>query len=379
MLEMRGTGSKRRANRKGTKRDDIQPQPPPHLPASSQLQKCSREGGVPRSYSQSQHLVLFDHAAPTFPDNSEGKGRGGNIGDMIVALSRGARGNFIQIEQSPCSRVVEIWEDGLKPLLGPTGSGKSSFVEAVASNPSLGLSSDKLEGFTQSVSIYRIINVYTEVSQLLPIYLVDVPGNLIYFCILYHTPINNPRLPGSQRQVLRTFEALTGRQSAGNITVISTMWDLIWNDNTRRRAEGNFSQLRNEIWKDYIARGAEIVKFHNTQDQFSIQESVHLPLQETPFASHIYTDLQTRISNLQTQQANIQSELQMATVEQLDKLEAILIVQLKEVQRLITKFEDELYTLGTPAAQSSRLAGSFPRATKRAKGWGKLSKHRASD
>ncbi|KAF9039774.1 hypothetical protein BJ165DRAFT_1530808 [Panaeolus papilionaceus] len=356
-------------------------------------------------------------------------------------------------------------------LLGPTGSGKSSFIEAVASDPSLGLSSNKLEGFTQCVSIYRIINAVMLSGY--PIYLVDVPGfadskisamgivsmlkdmiqtkHLDGFRILYHTPINNPRFPGSQRQVLQTFEALTGPKAAGNITVISTMWDSIWNENTRRRAEGNFSQLRKDIWKDYIAQGAEIVKFHNTQESaltilddahnrhsavdFTIQDLIHLPLQCTPFASHIYNDLQTRIHDLQMQQANIQSELHMAIEQSDEKLEAILIVQLKEVQMLFTKFEEELHELGTPpdhlvtlepvpSAENSTSpmpgplltpgsttstqeplalapgvvtpagselvtltpdskspkGGIFTRATNRVKGWGsKLSKHRASE
>ncbi|KAF9034903.1 hypothetical protein BJ165DRAFT_1533919 [Panaeolus papilionaceus] len=358
-------------------------------------------------------------------------------------------------------------------LLGPTGSGKSSFIEAVASDPSLGLSSDKLEGFTQSVSIYRIINAVTSLGY--PIHLVDVPGfadtkisamsivsmlkdmlqtnpNLYGFRILYHTPINNPRLPGSQRQVLQTFEALTGPQSAGNITVVSTMWDSIWNENTRRRAEGNFSQLRDEIWKNYITEGADIVKFHNTQESaltilddayqygiwdgpLNIQNSIHLPLRETSLGSHIYNDLQTRISNLQVQQANIQLELQMATELSDEKLRAILIAQLAEVQILFTKFEEELHKFGsppdppvilepvpptensaapmpgpltapgsttstpeplalapgvvTPAVSElvtstpdskSPKGGIFTRATNRVKGWGnKLSKHRVSD
>ncbi|KAF9039820.1 hypothetical protein BJ165DRAFT_341073 [Panaeolus papilionaceus] len=274
-------------------------------------------------------------------------------------------------------------------LLGPTGSGKSRFIEAVASNSSLGLSSDKLEGFTQTVSIYRIINAVTASRS--PIYLVDIPGfadskisamsivsmlkgmiqtnpNFYFFRILYHTPINNPRLPGSQRKVLHTFEALTGPLSAGKITIISTMWDLIWNENTRRRAEGNFSQLRNEIWKDYIARGADIVKFHNTPEsaltilddackrgsfiEFSIRTSIHLPLRETRFASYMYDDLQTRIRDLELRQASIQSELQMTTAGQsAEELKTILGVQLKEVQTLITKFEEELRELGTPADQ----------------------------
>ncbi|KAF9034844.1 hypothetical protein BJ165DRAFT_666679 [Panaeolus papilionaceus] len=282
-------------------------------------------------------------------------------------------------------------------LLGPTGSGKSSFVEAIASNPSLGLSSDKLEGFTQSVSIYQVINA---VPYNHPLYLVDVPGfadskisamsvvsmikdmiqtspNLLVFNILYHTPINNPRLPGSQRQVLRTFEALTGSGSAKNITVVSTMWDSICNENSKRRAERNFSQLRGEIWVDYIARGANIVKFYNTPESaftildsaydrsgwygaFNIHNSINLPLQVTSFAPHIHRDLQTRIQELQMQQANIQLELQTVT-EQLDEeLKAILVSQLKEVQTLITKFEEELSELGTPADRLAALGPALP-------------------
>ncbi|KAF9034868.1 hypothetical protein BJ165DRAFT_1533894 [Panaeolus papilionaceus] len=318
-------------------------------------------------------------------------------------------------------------------LLGPTGSGKSSFIEAVTSNPSLGLSSDKLEGFTQCVSIYRTINA---VAYGAPIYLVDVPGfadskisamsivsmlkdmlqtnpGLIRFRILYHTPINNPRLPGSQRRVLRTFEALTGPESARNVIVVSTMWDSIWTENGRRRAEGNFTQLWEEIWKDYIAHGAKIVKFHNTPEsaltilddafhrgtvitKFSVQQSIHRPIRESPFASHIYDDLQTRIQDLQMQQANIQLELQMATEPPDEKLEAILIVQLEEVQMLCTKFEEELHKFGPPpdppvtlepappisdpAALTPRPGGIFTRAINGVKRWGnKLFKHRASN
>ncbi|KAF9034846.1 hypothetical protein BJ165DRAFT_666907 [Panaeolus papilionaceus] len=336
-------------------------------------------------------------------------------------------------------RVSKLGMDGVGDyavfvLLGPTGSGKSSFIEAVTSNPSLGLSSDKLEGFTQSVSIYRIINVVSQYGS--AIYLVDVPGfadsrisamsivsmlkdmiqanpTLSHFQILYHTPINNPRLPGSQRQVLRTFKAFTGPQSAESITVVSTMWDSIWNESTRRRAEGNFNQLCEEIWTDCIAQGADIVKFHNTPQSaltildnalgqgsmpymFSIQNTIHEPLQNTPYASHIYDDLQTQIHNLQMQQVNIQSELQMATEQSDEKLRAVLIAQLVEVQMLLSKFEDELHEFGpppdspailepvppinNPAAPTLHPGGIFTRATNKMKQWGnKLLKHRASN
>ncbi|KAF9034755.1 hypothetical protein BJ165DRAFT_662436 [Panaeolus papilionaceus] len=233
-------------------------------------------------------------------------------------------------------------------LLGPTGSGKSTFIESLAPNTTHGLSSNKLEGFTQSVNIYQIVNIKSK--QGIPIYLVDVPGfadtkissmgivsmlrnmiqanNNTYFRILYFTPIHNPRLPGSQRRVLRTFEALTGPESASLITIVSTMWDLVWGESASRRAESNFSELQDKIWKKYISSGSHIVRFQNTQESaliildgalgqyfstdYLLKESISQPLRQTPFASDLYNDLQTQIQGLQLQQTIIQSDLQDA-------------------------------------------------------------------
>ncbi|KAF9034786.1 hypothetical protein BJ165DRAFT_1615657 [Panaeolus papilionaceus] len=280
----------------------------------------------------------------------------------------------VSVEQ--VSRVGPI--DGMvSVLLGPTGSGKSTFIESLAPNMSLGISSNKLEGFTQSINIYRIVNIH---RSHWPIYLVDVPGfadtkissmgivsmlrNMIqannnpYFYILYFTPIHNPRLPGSQRRVLQTFEALTGPESASLITIVSTMWDLIWGESASRRAESNFSELQDKIWKKYISSGSDIVRFQNTQvsaltildaafdrgftEDYPLRESISQSLQQTPFASDLYKDLQIQIQGLQLQQTNIQSDLQDATERSDKQLKATLIPQLKEVQGLLAKFEKEL-------------------------------------
>ncbi|PPR07626.1 hypothetical protein CVT24_004185, partial [Panaeolus cyanescens] len=44
-------------------------------------------------------------------------------------------------------------------LAGPTGSGKSSFIEALGNDKSLGISKDQLEGFTQTVTAYHVKNM----------------------------------------------------------------------------------------------------------------------------------------------------------------------------------------------------------------------------
>ncbi|KAF9037203.1 P-loop containing nucleoside triphosphate hydrolase protein [Panaeolus papilionaceus] len=156
-------------------------------------------------------------------------------------------------------------------ILGPTGAGKSTFIEALDSNKSLKISSNQLEGFTQSISLYRLDNMRRKDSGR-SIYLLDVPGfadtkisemkivsmlkdwmkevvlDNIYR-VLYFTPVNNPRLPGSHRQVLRTFQALTGVETGKSIAIITTMWDCVWSETGRKRAESNFNQLQDEIWK----------------------------------------------------------------------------------------------------------------------------------
>ncbi|KAF9032234.1 hypothetical protein BJ165DRAFT_1410926 [Panaeolus papilionaceus] len=298
------------------------------------------------------------------------------IPELATKLSWITVSGAVSVEQ-----VSRIYEGFVFVLLGPTGSGKSTFIESLAPHTSLGLSSNKLEGFTQSVNIYQIVNI--KVTGTAPIYLVDVPGfadtkissmgivsmlrKMIRtndnpdFYILYFTPIHNPRLPGSQRRILRTFEALTGPQSAGFITIVSTMWDLVWGESASRRAESNFSQLRDEIWEKYLSRGSHIVRFQNTHESaltildgalqpyggvYTLKDSISQPLQQTPFASNLYDDLQTQIQGLQLQQTIIQSDLQDAREQSDDQLQATLIPQLEEVQNLLAKFEKELQEFG---------------------------------
>ncbi|KAF9035451.1 hypothetical protein BJ165DRAFT_1562087, partial [Panaeolus papilionaceus] len=131
--------------------------------------------------------------------------------------------------------------------------------------------------------------------------------------ILYFTPIHSVRLPGSHREVLRTFQALTGAKTAGNITIVTSMWDNLWGDSATQRAESNFNQLRDS---EFVDEGAQIMKFLNTQESalsvlnaafssvadvnfdLEIQFQGEKQLKSAPFANHLMDDLQSRIQNL---------------------------------------------------------------------------------
>ncbi|KAF9035472.1 hypothetical protein BJ165DRAFT_1305296, partial [Panaeolus papilionaceus] len=148
--------------------------------------------------------------------------------------------------------------------------------------------------------------------------------------ILYFTPIHGVRLPGSHREVLRTFQALTGANSAGNITIVTSMWDNLWGDSAKKRAEGTFNQLRDTVWKEFVDEGAQIVKFHNTQEsalfilntafrafiidnfELEIQFEDEKQLKSAPFANHLVDDLQRRIQNLEIELASTEMDLKGA-------------------------------------------------------------------
>ncbi|KAF9030790.1 hypothetical protein BJ165DRAFT_1535627 [Panaeolus papilionaceus] len=73
------------------------------------------------------------------------------------------------VTKIPGGKVVYI-------IMGPTGAGKSTFIEALAGgSQNLAISSDQLAGFTQHVTAYKLVNVVRRYTGRV-IYLVDTPG-----------------------------------------------------------------------------------------------------------------------------------------------------------------------------------------------------------
>ncbi|PPR05247.1 hypothetical protein CVT24_010461 [Panaeolus cyanescens] len=196
------------------------------------------------------------------------------IGEVSIERSTAGEGDY-----GECSPLL---------LLGTTGSGKSSFVEALAgSNHKLGLSGGGLESVTQDIDIFKIHSViaYRPGSLDWDVYVADSPGfsdnkmsevqivRRIYqfqcanLCKMDHAfyfhRITDKRIPGSSRRIIHLLKALQMRPI--NLTIITTMWDNIHGAEAMKRAESNFEELRDIVWKDEIKNGATIVKFENTQ------------------------------------------------------------------------------------------------------------------
>ncbi|KAF9032632.1 P-loop containing nucleoside triphosphate hydrolase protein [Panaeolus papilionaceus] len=158
--------------------------------------------------------------------------------------------------------------------MGPTGAGKSSFIEALAGeSQQLSISKDQLSGYTQRVNTYKVVNltVYGD-----PVYLVDTPGfsnskiseveimdmvrrwlhdNFLTFVdrILYLTPISETRLAGSRCRTMDMLKQfLEPNRGLDSVTFVTTVWDTLHNEHAQMRAESNFAQLRDQICKAFF-------------------------------------------------------------------------------------------------------------------------------
>ncbi|KAF9036359.1 hypothetical protein BJ165DRAFT_1533189 [Panaeolus papilionaceus] len=271
-------------------------------------------------------------------------------------------------------------------IMGPTGAGKSSFIEALVGQDDCALekiSSSQLEGYTQRVTAYRIDGLLTRDSSQRKIYLIDTPGfsdnkfsefDIIskirawwnengerYFDqIIYLTPVGSVRLPGSQRETLAFFKKLMGKDGAGMLTIATTMWDTVWGEQGAQRAERNFEQLRDEVWKNFIADGSRITRFYNTQEsalqildkvlrmpnKFSDLEYFSRPMDRLPYTTDLRDDLLSRIHSLRMQKDVLEKELGDLSITTREGLKPTLEAELEEIISLIARFQTQVPILG---------------------------------
>ncbi|KAF9054793.1 hypothetical protein BJ165DRAFT_1607373 [Panaeolus papilionaceus] len=283
-----------------------------------------------------------------------------------------------EISIVPLSTDIEITYPCYTVLVtGPTGAGKSTFIETLAdSSQTLSLSKDQLSGYTQSVTGYKVVNMSKRHRSGIDrtVYLVDTPGfgdtkiseneiidmicewtranGLGYFDkILYLIPINETRLTGTKKNIIQMLTGLL-KQTRDNfncLTFVTTMWDALCHEQAQERGNSNFAQLRDLYLKEFIDKGASIEHFMNTRDsvldildpgsRHSDTNSVFISRNRTP---ELYRNLYERISNALQRKRVLEDDL-MAFISQSeaqDNLELISILErdLRENNEVLTRF-----------------------------------------
>ncbi|KAI6148898.1 hypothetical protein BKA82DRAFT_326824 [Pisolithus tinctorius] len=163
--------------------------------------------------------------------------------------------------------------------MGPTGSGKSSFIDKATGCTGAGVGHD-LTSCTSEIKVTRCV---VEQSNVV---LVDTPGfdgtmksNLKVLdmisdwlnkeyqtgatlsALLYFHRISDNRMAGLPLGTLRVFRKLYGENSMQDVTLVTTMWDEVEDDVGQQR----LAELKESYWKMMISQGAMSFEHMNTQ------------------------------------------------------------------------------------------------------------------
>ncbi|PPR04262.1 hypothetical protein CVT24_013367 [Panaeolus cyanescens] len=297
-------------------------------------------------------------------------------------------------------------------LAGPTGAGKSSFIEALAKDRSLRISKNQLECYTQNVTAYEVENVmYNHSGSGERICLLDSPGfsasersevEIIHISavntILYFCPVTDTRISGTRRRSIEMLKSLiqaSGSSTSeitnqGTFVVVTTMWDNVWNERVQQRAEKNFAYFKDNLLKvspktaagvrrisnrlalslmfvqDMIAKGTGLTKFMNTQKSaLDIleagrehwgravgnaywQQRQDMALGSTEYGRYMYLDLLGRIEVAWQRKMDLQRDITQASRVPDPELKAILGERLFETNRSLQKFATQLRAFGAP-------------------------------
>ncbi|KAF9031297.1 hypothetical protein BJ165DRAFT_1518982 [Panaeolus papilionaceus] len=274
-------------------------------------------------------------------------------------------------------------------LLGITGTGKSNFLECLANDHSLGLSKNQLESVTQHIECYRLVNIkkITNIGYDAEIYLIDTPGfsdrklsekrivtmlhewakasmdsmGLVVDRALYFERITDTRVSGSKKRAKRLFEMITGEKAARRVTIMTTMWDALWDDAQKEKAEKRFEEYRSSQWADFTSRGATCTKFYNSQesalevldhafgtsipgDSFIFESNLYTgqDMQKAPYASYLFEQLVRRIAALEGQLWAITEDMAQESMMANKELSCQLMKDKAEVELMLVDVHKEM-------------------------------------
>ncbi|KAF9031920.1 hypothetical protein BJ165DRAFT_1616460 [Panaeolus papilionaceus] len=172
-------------------------------------------------------------------------------------------------------------------LMGPTGSGKSAFIEALAPQQGLSISKDSINSVTQNVLCYSIVNLHDSEH---PVILMDTPGlldprisesrvvsmisneldalrtsvEMAVVTLCYFHAIDVARVGGTKRSAVEFLKGFAQTFKANNVNIVTTMWNKLWKEKQTTDAEQRFNALQVEIYKSLPSLNVSLDKFDST-------------------------------------------------------------------------------------------------------------------
>jgi len=190
--------------------------------------------------------------------------------------------------------------------MGPTGVGKSTFINAAVGHTVTPVGHDlasctaKIQHFIvphPEDSTRRVVFVDTpgfddtyaadaETLRLIAVWLArSYHEDMKLAGIIYMHEISQTRMFGTARKNLTMFNKLCGDDALKNVILVTTKWDDIERGVGRRREQ----QLSNTYWKKMLSQGSQMARFMNTQE--SAWEIIDLVLLKDPVNALIQKEL----------------------------------------------------------------------------------------
>ncbi|KAG1740774.1 P-loop containing nucleoside triphosphate hydrolase protein [Suillus paluster] len=171
----------------------------------------------------------------------------------------------------------------LPSVMGPTGVGKSTFINTAAGKVVTPVGHD-LQSCTATIQhafcpypgnrSRRIVFVDTpgfddtfvddsEILRRIAVWLATSYGNDMKLAgVLYLHDISQPRMFGTSRRNLDMFRRLCGEDAEKNVILVTTKWGDIVPDVGRRREE----QLKSSFWKEMVEHGSRPARFEGSKE-----------------------------------------------------------------------------------------------------------------
>ncbi|TVY85397.1 hypothetical protein LSUE1_G000042 [Lachnellula suecica] len=165
-------------------------------------------------------------------------------------------------------------------VMGPTGSGKSTFIKAMTKRDDIAVGSNLkpetniVQGYPVEIGSESFVLIDTpgfddqiltdkDVLGMIAAWLQNSRPAVKLTGIIYLYRINDNRLHGSSQRAFRMFNRLCGDDYSPNIVLATTFWDMVdENKGISREAELRGS----EHWKRMIESGAGVERIHNYEE-----------------------------------------------------------------------------------------------------------------
>ncbi|KIM71210.1 hypothetical protein PILCRDRAFT_827098 [Piloderma croceum F 1598] len=272
-------------------------------------------------------------------------------------------------------------QDRVVAVMGPTGTGKSTFIE-YATRQNGQTIGHGLQSCTEDIRIVRVNHPHDG----RPVALVDTPGfddtyksdneiltmianwlvktyrgDVNLATIVYLHRISDNRMAGSTLKNLQMFAALCGRKAMPNVIIATTMWKKV----TEEEGERAEQMLKRDFWKNMLADGCRTERFKDSHDSAwqiiddakkdqapvllprEIVDS-HLRLNETQVGIVLNKELEKLIKDRKDAARRLREQVQNQNNE-------LVVQELNELQEKINQTADQLRELKIPFTRRVRL------------------------